>query len=79
MQTIYDYKTNNNLTDLKLKGCPMTTINRRRFMANSALVGSSLLLANRNTVLAAKAQNLKFILHATCFSSEMKLIKPLDP
>ncbi len=55
------------------------TINRRRFIANTALVGSNLLLASRNTALAAEALNLDFILHATFFSREMKLAKPLDP
>ncbi len=44
-----------------------------------ALVGSSLLLASRTTALAAAAQTLDFILHATFFSSEMELAKPLDP
>lgn len=57
----------------------MTTLNRRHFITSTALVGSSLLLASRTNALAADALNFDFILHATFFSSEMKLAKPLDP
>ncbi|OYV42219.1 MAG: hypothetical protein B7Z75_13775 [Acidocella sp. 20-57-95] len=53
--------------------------NRRNFIANTALAGGGLVLASRTNAEAADALKLSFMLHATFFSSEMKLAKPLDP
>lgn len=57
----------------------MTIINRRNFIANTALIGSGLLLADHSNAQAADGLNLDFILHGEFFSREMKVAKPIDP